>query len=243
MKNILHRIKAYLYKNVFTEDSNDYLARIQTERSLDVKAICDSAVTRGGANINASTMQYAVELFLKEMEFRLCDGFSINTGSFIATPSIKGVFHSPNEGFDPQKHTLSFRFVQGESLRKRLSTVEIHVVGVANSGIRIEQVTDVQSDSINELITPYHNLRIKGKKLKLTGDHPEVGVYFINRETGLRTKIEEQGIIMNYPSELIIRVPALTPGVYLLEVVSQYTTNRILKQPNTATFDRELLVQ
>lgn len=112
MTNILHRIRAYLYKNVFTEDSDNYLARVRAERSLDVKAICDSAVTRGEAKITSSAMQYAVEQFLKEMEYQLCNGYSVNTGSFTATPSVKGLFYSPDESFDSQKHTLSFRFNQ-----------------------------------------------------------------------------------------------------------------------------------
>lgn len=150
MTNILHRIKAYLYKNVFTEDSTDYLARVRAERSLDVKAICDSAVTRGEANITASAMQYAVEQFLNEMEYQLCNGYSVNTGSFTATPSVKGVFCSQDEEFDPQKHMLSFRFNQGESLRRKLSEVEVEIVGVADSNIHIEQVMDLKSDSVND---------------------------------------------------------------------------------------------
>lgn len=243
MTNILHRIKAYLYKNAFTEDSNDYLARVRAERSLDVKTICNSAVMRGEANITASAMQYAVEHFLKEMEYQLCNGYSVNTGSFTATPSVKGLFYSPDESFDSQKHTLSFRFNQGESLRRKLSAVEVEIVGVADSNIRIEEVTDLKSNSINEWITPRYNMRIHGKKLKLTGDHPEVGVYFINRETGLRTKVEETDIITNFPSELVVMVPALETGSYELQVTTQYVKGKILKRPRTAIFKHDLHVK
>lgn len=243
MTNILHRIKAYLYRNVFTEDSNEYLARVRTERSLDVKTICHSAVTRGGVNITAPAMQYAVEQFLKEMEYQLCNGYSVNTGSFTATPSVKGVFHSPNEDFDPQKHTLSFRFNQGESLRRRLPAVEVEIVGVADTGIYIERVIDPESGSVNKWITPCYSIRINGKKLKLAGDHPEVGVYFINQETGARIKVEEKGIITNYPSELIISVPPLETGNYELQVTTQYIKNHILKKPQTTIFEHVLHVK
>lgn len=243
MENILHRIKAYLYKNVFMKDRDDYSARIISERSLNVKDICESAVTRGGANISASAMHHAVELFLKEMEYKLCDGFSVNTGSFTAFPSLKGIFNSPTEPFNPDKHKLLFRFRQGESLRKKLSSIEVQIMGTADSAVCIDQITDLKSGCINGQITPLHNLRVNGRKLKLTGNHPEVGVYFINQETGIRTKIMQSDIIINYPTEIVIMIPALAPGAYLLEIVNQYTTAGTLRQPHIAMFERELIVK
>lgn len=243
MTNILHRIKAHLYKNMFAEDSDNYLARVKTEQTLDVKAICESAVSRGRADVTASAMQHAVELFLKEMEYRLCDGYSINTGSFTAIPSVKGVFDSPEETFDPEKHTLSFRFNQGESLRKKLSMVEVHIMGVANSTIRIDQITDLKSYSINEVITPQYSIRINGRRLKLTGNHPDIGVYFINRETGLHTRIEMSDIVRNDPSELMVMVPALAKGSYQLKIITQYVRGKILKEPRSAIFNQTLYVK
>lgn len=156
MTNILHRIKAYLYKNVFKEDREDYSARIISERSLNVKNICESAVARGGANRSTSAMHHAVKLFLKEMEYKLCDGFSVNTGSFTAFPTLKGVFDSPKEPFNPDKHKLLFRFRQGDSLRKKLPAIEVQIMGTADSSVYIDQVTDLKSGCINELITPLH---------------------------------------------------------------------------------------
>ena len=84
--NILHKIKAYLYENLLTKDNpNDYIARTVSERSLSVKQICEAAVNRGGADVSAPAMEHATELFLKEMAYQLCDGYSINTGYFTAS--------------------------------------------------------------------------------------------------------------------------------------------------------------
>jgi hypothetical protein len=104
MEKILHRVKAYLYDNVLTDDPNDYIARVSSERTLDVNDICTSAANRGGADISASAMSHAVTLFLKEMGYQLCDGYSVNTGYFMATTLIRGVFNSPAETFDSKKH-------------------------------------------------------------------------------------------------------------------------------------------
>ena len=240
---MLHRIKAFLYKNVFTKNPDDYTARVISESSLNVKDICESAVKRGKADVTAQAMQHAVELFLKEMEYKLCDGFSVNTGSFTAIPSVKGIFHDPAEAFDPKKHKLLFRFNQGKSLRKKLSTIEVDILGIADSTICIEQITDLKSGSINELITPLNNLRINGRKLKVIGDHPDVGVYLFNQETGVDTKIDLSDIATNYPSELIVMVPALETGNYLLRITTQYVKGKILKEPRTDTFSQILHVK
>src|SRR6218665_1817113 len=81
----LHKIRAYLYDNVFTKDNpNDYIARTVSEQSLNVKQICEIATNRGGADVSAAAMEHAAELFLKEMAYQLCDGYSINTGYFTA---------------------------------------------------------------------------------------------------------------------------------------------------------------
>jgi hypothetical protein len=113
------------------------------ERSLNIADVCRSAVTRGGADISAAAMEHAVNLFLKEMGYNLCDGFSINTGWFTASVSIKGVFDSPLENFNPAKHTVMFDFKQGALLRKELGAVTIEISGVADTAAYIAQVTDI----------------------------------------------------------------------------------------------------
>jgi hypothetical protein len=239
----LHKIKAYLYDNQLTkENPNDFIARVISERSLSVKDICKSATTRGGADISAAAMEHAVNLWFKEMEYCLCDGFSVNTGWFMASAHIKGVFDSMNEVFNPEKHTLLFEFHQGAILRKELELVEVQIMGTADSSIAIAQVIDVKTGSVNDLLTPNRNLRITGYKLKIAGNEEEEnGVYFVNQNTQERTKVDATDIVINNPSELFIIIPALEVGTYKVEVTTQYSSN-LLKKPHTAVFDKILTV-
>ncbi|MDR2148772.1 MAG: DUF4469 domain-containing protein [Tannerella sp.] len=241
--NTLHNIKCYLYDNVLTENPNDYIARVSSERSLTVQDVCTSAVTRGGADISAAAMEHAVNLFFKEMAYNLCDGFSVNTGWFMASAHVRGVFESPEETFDKGKHTLSFDFTQGSLLRRELEAVTVEILGIADSALSIAQVTDVKTGSVNDLLTPNRNLKIAGSKLKIAGDNPANGVYFVNAAG--RIKVDATDIVTNNPSELIIVIPALPPGaLYQLEVTTQYggNTKQLLKEPRTAVFNRDLTV-
>ena len=226
MSKTRHTIKAYLYDNLLTPDPNDFTARVSSERSLSVADICHSAATRGGADVSDAAMSHAVELFLKEMAYRLCDGFAVNTGYFTAMPVVRGVFLNPNETFDPQRHTLQFQFTQGELMRREIEDVEVKIMGVAETGLYIGQVEDMKSRTVNEVLTPGFNLRVTGTKLRVVGDKPGVGIFFRETATNTATKVDEGDIVVNNPSELMIIIPALPAGTYQLEVTTQYSMGK-----------------
>jgi hypothetical protein len=245
MVNIFHRIKGWLYNNFLTKDNpNDYIVRIHSERSLGIKDICEAAVSRGGADVSAATMEHNVNLFFKEMGYQLCNGFSINTGWFTANVHVRGVFDSPTETFNPKKHTILFEFHQGILLRNELKNIIVEILGIAETGVQILQVTDVKTTSINDLLTPNHNLKIAGERLKIVGNNPANGIYFID-ENGNRIHVDASDIVTNNPSELMIMIPSLPSGTYHLEVTTQYGGNskQLLKEPRTMIFDKTLTVE
>ncbi len=227
---ILHRIKAYLYDNVLTKDNpNDFIARTVSERSL---------------NVTAAAMEHVTELFLKEMAYQLCDGYSINTGYFTAGTLIRGVFDSPSETFNSDKHTILFQFNQGEKLRAEIPNIEINILGVADASSIILQVTDIKSGTVNDLLTPGRNLKISGNKIKIAGENPANGIFFVNTSTSARTQVEINDIVTNNPSELIVIIPVLTAGTYRLEVVTQYAGgSNLLKKPRTTELKKDLTVE
>lgn len=239
---IKHSVKAYLHDNYLTDDPNDFLARVNNERTLGIDDICQSANARGGADISAASMSHAVNLFLKEMSYLLCDGYSVNTGYFTVGTQIKGVFNSPKETFNANKHAIYFLFNQGDILRKELSNIEVSIIGVAETGCEIAQVTDVKTGSVNDVITTGRNIKIKGSKIKLAGDDATVGVSFIEQTTGLITRVDMWDIVSNNPSELIIVVPEMIEGKYILEIRTQYCGSNNLKTTRKATFNKTLTV-
>jgi hypothetical protein len=245
---VLHTIKAWLYENLLTEDAKDLSARVSAERALSVRDVCRSAVERGGADINAAAMEHAVELFHQEMAYRLCDGFSVNTGWYNASTHVKGVFSSPVEAFDPAKHTLTVEFRQGAELRRDLGRVSVDVLGKADSGFFVAELTDLRTGSVNDLLTPGRNARIAGGKIKVDGDGGEAtpgvcGVYFVNEADGERYKVDQADMVENQNAHLLIVIPALPAGTYRLEVTTQYMGGgKLLKAPRTAVFDRLLTV-
>ena len=230
-----HSIKVYLYDNPLTPEKNDFAARVDAERTLDIRGICRAAYTRGGADISPESMEHAVDLFLKEMGYQLCDGFAVNTGWFTATPTIRGVFRAPTETFDRDRHHILMQFTQGDLMRREISNVEIEVLGQASESLAILQVKDKKTGKVNDEITP---------GLKVAGDKPEVGVTLVKVADGSRMIIGTDDLIVNNPSELLILLPTtLAAGKYRLEVATQYGGNKNLKEARKVVFDNELTVK
>ncbi|MDR1224080.1 MAG: DUF4469 domain-containing protein [Tannerella sp.] len=243
MANTLHTIKAGLHKNPLTPDPDDFSIRANSERTLGIRDICESASSRGGADVSASAMEHATDLFLKEMGYQLCDGFSVNTGWFTAGPQVRGVANNPREQYDSEKHTLLFEFHQGATLRKELANVTVEILGVADTEAVITRVTDVKTASVNDLLTPGRNLKIAGYKIKIAGSNAANGIYFVNQATSDRIRVDDSDVVTNNPSELIVVIPDLASGTYLLEVTTQYAVGSLLKEPRTAMFDKTLTVE
>ena len=239
--NVFHRIKVNLYENLLTEDPNDYSAKVISERSLNTGDICKIAVNRGGAPSTAEAMEHNVALFLREMAYQLMDGYSINTGYFTANAQVRGVFNSPRETFNPNKHSVLFRFNQGEIMRRQIPSVAVQVMGVGQNDVIISHVVDSKTGSVNDLLTPGGTLKIRGGKIKIAGDHPETGVYFEN-EAGNSVKVEERDIIVNNPTELIIQIPEMKPGTYRLIIGTQYSGGNLLKSVRTAVYEKPFTV-
>ena len=239
-----HKMKGWLHDNMLTENPNDFILKIHSEASLSVNDISQSAVLRGGADISAPAMTHAVNLWLKEMGYQLCDGFSVNTGWFNVSAKVKGVFDSSNEKFNPTKHTILFDFHQGVLLRKELNGAEVEVLGVADTFVSVASVTDIKTCSVNDLLTPNKNLRISGSKLKIMGNNPLNGVYFVSLDTKKTTKVDASEFVINNPSELIIVIPNLAIGTYKLVVTTQFSGNTkiFLKEPRSVEFDKVLSV-
>ncbi|MDR2928300.1 MAG: DUF4469 domain-containing protein, partial [Cytophagaceae bacterium] len=144
--------------------------------------------------------------------------------------------------YDPEKHTLYFRYHQGEQMRQLIPEIEVQMMGLGDVQPSVKDVTDVKTGALNSAITPGKAVKVRGAKIKITGEHPDTGIFFVSGG-GERTRVENDEIITNNPSELVVMVPLLPAGTYRLEVVTQYSGGSLLlKEPRIAVFSKPLTV-
>jgi hypothetical protein len=85
-------------------------------------------------------------------------------------------------------------------------------------------------------------IHIAGHKIKMEGEGPELGVWFVAAADGTRTKVAEN-LGLNRPNEVLALIPALPPGKYRLEIVTRFTGgSSVLKEPRTIKAEPELTV-
>jgi hypothetical protein len=236
-------IKAILYPSKLNKNKRLYVARVRKTNSLSVKDVCNAFSNKYNTSIRPETMEYYVNLFLEEMGEQLEQGKRINTGYFSATPSVKGAFINDADSFDSDRHKVEFKFSTGHLLRKKAANLKAQILRIEPYNYGFSVILDSFSQSKNDVITPGSVLKITGYKLKLAGDHPDVGFYFINRQTGERLKALPGTIIQNQNARLMVLVPALVPGEYLLEYITQYAGKGKLRvEPICCTMEFPLRV-
>ncbi|MDR2537782.1 MAG: DUF4469 domain-containing protein, partial [Treponema sp.] len=100
----------------------------------------------------------------------------------------------------------------------------------------------LKTGSINGTLTLGRDVKLSGAKLKIAGDNPDVGLFFVPAGGGAEVKVDPSDLVVNNPSELIAVIPPLSAGIYRVKLVTQYSHGKLLKTPHTFTFDKDLTV-
>jgi hypothetical protein len=90
-----------------------------------------------------------------------------------------------------------------------------------------QQYKDHNSGLLNQKITPGGMGEIYGAHLNFDLLHEASGIYFIDKETGIETKVAVLGILE--PKKLIFMIPKLGPGTYFIEVRKAYSEAQLMR--------------
>ena len=178
---IFHRIRVKLYPNYLPQVDGAYIARTDNDKTLSMEDVCTALKTRSGFSGNYDDLVQYVRQFNDEVAYQLCDGYAVTNGYYTIHPNIGGVFDSVNEAHDHQRHPISFRFGIRAKLRDLIKSIVVDVDGIANTAGYIDTFSDYEADndSVNGSYVPGNMFAIHGHKIKIAGDDPSVGVYFV----------------------------------------------------------------
>jgi hypothetical protein len=161
-----------------------------------------------------------VKRFFGEPSYQLCDGFAVNTGYFSIHLNVGGTFYKVAEGWDGKKHPVTFRF--RAPLRELAEHIVVEIEGLANVAGYIDEFTDVSTGAVNETLTLGGIFAVVGHKIKVFGNDPEVGIYFVSTDGAeLRVKVDRR-LAENTGTKLIGIIPALDAGEWKVEIKTQY---------------------
>jgi hypothetical protein len=223
---VLHKIEAKLYPNYLGKGEGAYVARAKAEVPLSIEDVCAAAKNRGGFTGQYEDLVEHAHIFINELIYQLLDGFSVQLGSFCSLhTSITGTYHGANDHIGAEHLHVAFRTLR--HLKELLLKVKIENEGIAGDGAYIDEIIDVHSEAVNSTITPGNMIHVTGHKIKVEGDDPETGVWFVSQADGTRVKIAEH-LGINRASEIVGTIPALTAGMYQVEVVTRFSGGGML---------------
>ena len=177
------------------------------------------------------------------VEDYLSEGGAVNTELFRVNASVRGVFNGRDDRFDMRRHRVRINMQPGSLLNKVSKSIKVKKRSSAATSF-ITSVTDVKSGSVNGILTPGRNIRILGSRVKINGDDPSVGLYFVpEKAADAAVRIEASEYVVNNPSEIIAVIPNLKKGRWKLRLVTQYTTGpKYRKVPRSLSFEKSLTV-
>jgi len=233
-----YKIRSVLHPNYLPGTEGTFQARTVNEASLSVKQVCSFLFNRGGFEGDYDKLVDNVQQYFEEVVYLLCNGMAINTGYFTIYPNIGGTFDSALETHDPEKHPISFRFRTLAKLRRLIDEITVSVEGVADASGWIDEFLDTDENETNSVFIPGNVFIIQGSKIKLAGDNPNVGLYFVPVDNPAQA-VKVMRIVENNPNKIIGVAPQTGYQQNRIEVRTQFTgsNNILLKAPRVITSD------
>jgi len=224
-------LKYTLIKNILTDQPNDYSALTYAKESYNKTKFIKRLLGKGTllTETDAVAALNAIENTIIEI---IEEGSILNLPLFNTSFSISGNFNGPLDSFDSNRHKLNINLSKGTLLRAAEKRVAIEKINKNLPQPNILEVKDSISSKKNEILTPGGIIEVRGNHIKISGDDPACGLWFVGNNTGVKACTFSE----NKPSTLIAMIPALDKGEYQLKIITQHSRSRILKTPRHYTY-------
>jgi len=231
-------LKYSLNENLLTERPDDYSAQTYASGSFDMEAIINRMLSRGTL-VTRTDVVAVMNNFQEAIVDIINEGGMVNTPLFNTSFSISGVFESPLDSFDGNRHKLNVNVTKGTLLRSAEKSIKFEKTNTPAPTPQIQEVRDSVSGTVNEYLTPKGVVEIYGYNLKIAGDDPSCGLWFISTDG---TEIPAEVIIENKPSKIIAMIPYFEFEEIQLKIVTQYSGSNLLKTKKVYTYPKILKI-
>ncbi len=232
-------LKYALLENLLTPSPDDYTAQVQEVKSHDMNSIMEKMLQKGSTITKTDTLA-VLNAFFEVIEEVTRQGETVSFDEFRTHFSISGVFKGAADHFDADRHTVHLKLHAGKRLKEVLSDLSLEKVTTEKALPHVLEVKDSITGSTNQNITSAGVIEIIGSRIKIAGEDLDKGVYFEDSQ-GKTYKV--QTLIENKPARLVVLVPSLEKGTYLLSIKTQYSGGgTFVKQARIGTFEHPLNV-
>ena len=227
-------LKGWLADNtVTTDDKTDKILLLESAGNIGLEQIYKE-IKEEDTGLKMETIVHVVTLFLRIVMRFVLNGYSVNTGLFRAVVQFVGTVKKGV--WNPEENSIYVSFNQEKQLRESIAKTKVEILGTKANVMYILEVEDRKTGLKDGTATPGRNFFVRGSHLKVVGSDPAVGVTLTD-STGNVTKLVDDEVSINKPSELTLLLPAgLKDDTYTLTVCTQYSQSaQLLKEPRSVS--------
>ena len=226
--------------------SASYKANLVNRETVGMEELAAHAVARS-CSYSQETLIAAYRILKEELYDALRRGLNVDFEFGRIEMGVSGAFRSALDPFDPERNQLVANLRPSPRLRQLAASIPAENMTTdffpnspqpAYVSLRIEPRTAESDEPYNQLPAGTHkHVSVYGRRLRLMGDHPDVGIRLRSLESGEEHFYPAADILVNTSSRLCF-VPGfpLTAGEWELTVYSQFTpTYHLYQQPRYGT--------
>ena len=231
MNAMQNKLKGWLVDNTVTVDNkNDKILQLESNGNAGIDEIVKEMRAQD-TGLREETLRHSISLYNRVVIDLLLNGLSVNTGLFYAVARTQGVIEKGT--WNKENNSVYIVFNQGKELREACAKAVVEILGEKSNIMYILETEDIKTRLSDGSATAGRNFIVRGAMLKVAGDHEAVGVTLTDSK-GAAVRLEEDMIVSNKPSELILLMPSdLADGEYTLTITTQYSRSVLLKEPRS----------
>lgn len=205
-----------LYDCMLTKaNPKDKLGKVINQKPKNFRNLLVN-LTGPGSILKETESKAVIEKYWETIIGFVREGYSYHDDHISVNLDIAGVFEDENDRFDPSRHSINVSIVPCSELKAATQNIKPTYVKPNKEVPEIMKVYDWGTEKMDEFLTPGAALEIEGSALKIYEEIDGQGVFFINKADGVETKAGMPKL--NEPKKLSLKVPALNPGQYRIEI-------------------------
>lgn len=220
-------LKYKLVKSNLKSKEDIYVAKPVSRDKVTQDDLIERMIGRGSGITKAEALAN-LEAYHQVLCEAVQNGEMVVTEMFSIQSSITGRFNNFNSSFTPELNEVKIRLQPG----RRLQNVALKIDLQKKNNHPINPVIH----SIRDRYNKHHAMKdkaggfiiIKGERLKINVEDEQQGLFFISNETQQEYKVTN--LINNKPSELMLLIPEIPEGEYMIELRVVFRNSKMLRK-------------
>ena len=232
-------IKAYFRQKPFKSMKDTYVPVAVHKGRLRMRDVIDRMNSR--SSLDNETIAIIINTFHQTALEFAADGYNVDAGLVYLRATITGT--NSTHQIDRKVNKVVISTIPSKQLLKAGDQTTILVGQTKNvyKGISSINMPNRRDSVIFERST----VKISGNHIKIVGEDPACGVFFIHAETKEIIQVPANYIVDNFPKSLLLLLPeTLSAGTYQLKITTSYGGNsRLLMKPKTYEYSQPVEIQ